>query len=392
MNKKRYLLFLLLSLGQFLFGQSHPYEVKYSYQIETDLADEKIAPSRAGLLYSLIGDYNNSIQYSEMPVSWGLDTLALSDYSMENALSKIVKEAKNHQIVIISENHLKPQHRVFADKLIGELSKMGFDHLGLETFANISNSNELLDSKLIERGYPLNSPLTGTYTLEPQMGKLVRNAINAKLKLFAYERSDKIKGKDRDEIQADNIIKYIKSNPNSKIIILCGFYHAIESTQIKRDNKFWMAKYLKDKIGVDPLTIYQDNFTEKHIENEHPILKSLNISDPSVFVDKSGKIVRLTKHVDIEVIHPKTIFVNNRPNWLYDGGVNRAVKVKTKSEELDFPIIVEAYPIDENNSVPVDRIELKHKYDNKVLVLSKGEYRIVLRDRDQIIEYNQTIE
>lgn len=382
---------ILLTLGQFSLAQSHPYEIKFSYQIESDLAKEEIRPSRAGLLYSLIGDYKNSIQYSDIPVSWGLDTFEMDGYSTENALPMIIEEAKKQRIVIISENHLKPQHRVFADKLIQELTKIGYEHLGLETFTSISNNNSLLDSTLISRGYPLNSPRTGVYTLEPQMGKLVRNAIKSNLRLFAYERSQKIDGKDRDEIQADNIIKYLKSNPNSKIIILCGFHHAIESNIIKRGNSYWMAKYIKDKFGVDPITIYQDNFTEKHIENEHPVLKTLHLSKPSVFVDETGQVLRISEHVDYEIIHPKTTYINGRPDWLYDDERNKPLKIETNNLSLDYPIIVEAFSIGETDSVPLDRIELKHKYDKKVLILEPGEYRIVINDGKNRNEYNQTV-
>lgn len=391
MINQNILLFTLLTLAQFAIAQNHPYTVKFSHEIESDLATGKLRPSKAGILYSLIGDYNNSILFSDIPISWGVDSLALERYSAQDALPLIIDEAKEQQIVIISENHLRPQHRIFADKIITELARIGFEHLGLETFASLANNNTLLDSALIHRGYPLNSPLTGTYTLEPQMGKLVRNAINSELVLFAYERSLKIDGMDRDEIQADNIIKYLKSNPNSKIIILCGFHHAVESDIIKRGNKNWMAKYLKDKTGIDPMTIYQDNFTEKQIENEHPILNSLDLSEPSLFVDAAGKVVRLSEHVDYEVIHPKTTYINSRPSWLYHDENSKPVKIETESTGLDFPIIVEAYPSNEVNSVPVDRIELKHKYDNKVLVLRAGEYRIELNDGENVYEYSHTV-
>ena len=379
----------MVILSQLALAQTHPYEVKFSHQIESELAEEKIRPSRAGLLYSLIGDYHNSNQYSDIPISWGVDSLSLESYSTQNAIRKIVEVAEKQQVVIISENHLKPQHRIFANKVITELAKIGFEHLGLETFTTISNSNTLLDSTLSERGYPLNSPLTGTYTLEPQMGNLVRNAIKSNLKLFAYERSQKIEGKDRDEIQADNIIKYLELNPKARIIIVCGFHHAIESNMVKRGNSYWMAKYLKEKSGIDPLTIYQDNFTEKFIETEHFLLKDLKIDEPSVFVHKSGQIVSVTQNVDIEIIHPKTIYIDGRPNWLFES--NKPVKVNLDSFDINFPIIVSAFLIDEVNSVPIDRIELKHKYDKKLLALKAGEYRITIYDGEVINEYNQTV-
>lgn len=390
-NSKYYLLSLFLCVGQFAFAQSHPYQVKFSYQIEQQLAEEKIRPARAGLLYSLIGDYHNSVQFSDIPVSWGVDSLDVEEYALESALPKIIEAAREHQIVIISENHLRPQHRIFAAQIIAALSQIGYQHLGMETLASISNGYTLLDSTLNERGYPLSSPLTGTYTFEPQMGNLVRQAHQSGLNLFAYEKRQKVEGKDREEIQADNIIQYVEAYPDSKIIIFCGFYHAIESDRIKRGTAFHMAKYLKYKLGIDPLTIYQDNFTEKFIYNEHPSLGSLAVDEPSVFIDKSGEVAQLTQHIDIEVIHPKTAYRNNRPSWLYRDNGYKAVEPELDNMELDYPIIVEAYLADEENSVPVDRIEIKHPYDSKALVLNKGEYRIVVIDGVQKNEYQKTV-
>ncbi len=390
--KRQFIVFCLLNFALTALSQKNPYQVKFSYQIEKEVADEKIRSSKAGLLYSLIGDYHNSNLYSDIAVSWGVDSLNFNDYKTKDALKEICEKAKNHRIVIISENHLKPQHRIFATKIIKELAGYGFNHLGLETFMSISNKNSLLDSMLSVRGYPLDSPLTGTYTLEPKMGVLVRKAIYLKYNLFAYEKTEKIKGKDRDEIQADNIIRYLNNNPNAKVIILCGFHHAIESDLIKRGNSYWMAKYLKDKLEIDPITIYQDNFTEKFIKNEHPLLGTINIDKPSILIDSLGEVVKISHQVDFEVIHPKTSYIDGRPNWLFESEKYKAVKIKLEDFDIDFPIIVSAYPFDEINSVPVDRIELKHKYDRKPLVLKVGKYKISIYDGARTYEYIQTVE
>jgi len=387
----------LILISLFLFiknndAQSHPYEVKFSHQIENGVSTETLRPSRAGLLYSLIGDYHTANSYSDFPISWGVDSLDLDSFDVVDALPLIITEAKKHQIVIISENHLKPQHRIFAKKIINELSKFGFNHFGLETFSSTENSNLLLDTELIERGYPLDSQMTGIYSLEPNMGELVRDAINHNYTFFAYERSQKIEGKDRDEIQADNIVRYLNLHPGEKVIILCGFHHVIESDLPKRGNFKWMAKHLKDKMGINPLTIYQDNFTEKFIEDEHPYLCKMSVLSPSLFVDNNMNIVPISEHVDIEVIHPKTIYKNGRANWLYENEDYRVVPIKKDVIELNYPIIASAYRKGEVNSVPVDRIEIKHKYGVSNLVLKSGTYRINLFDGEAEFDYEIVLE
>jgi len=380
---------MIFTIG--LTAQSHPWEVRFSHQIEAEIAEGKIRPARAATLYSFLGEYYTSCTYSDIPVSWGVDELDLGGLETDDALPYIVEAAKDHQVVIISENHQRPQHRIFASEIITELANQGFEHLGLETFGNYNNGIELLDSNLSERGYPLNSPMTGTYTMEPQMGNLVRDAIRLNFNLFAYEGGRKVPGKDRDEIQADNIIQYIKQNPNEKIIIYCGWHHAVESDTIKRGTAHWMAYYLKEKTGIDPLTIYQDNFTEKYIENEHPILEEIDIDKPSVFIDENNQVYRCSDHVDMEIIHPKTTYRNGRPSWLYRNDAYKPVKIKIRDFNVDLPAIIAAYPLNEENSVPIDRIELKHKFNLKVLVLPLGEYRIEIFDGENRIEYLQTV-
>ncbi len=391
MNRLTLILIFALTYGM-VNSQPPPKEIKFSSEIEKGLADGLIRSTRAGTLYSFIGEYYTAARYSDIPVSWGIDSLVVDNYILESALPHVVDQARSHQIVIISENHLRPQHRIFAKNIIEELSKEGFGHLGLETFGHRSNSNELLDSNLLERGYPLDSPLTGTYTLEPKMGDLVRTALKLKYIPFAYEESEKVEGKDRDEIQADNIIKYLNSNPGAKIIIVCGFHHAIESDVIKRRSSYWMAKYLKDKTGIDPLTIYQDNFTEKFSENEHPFLKDCNIHRPSVFTDSKGEMIRMSDHVDVEIVHPITRYRNGRPNWMYENGDCKSVPIKMDRSETKFPVIVSAHLKSEQNGVPTDRIELRHRYDNKVLVLRKGEYLVKVYDGENSIEYIEDVE
>ncbi len=382
-------LILLFAIHYCSQAQNHPYSPKFSHEIEKDLADGKIYESRAALLSSLIGDYRGSTSYSDVDVSWGVDSLNLGGLSIQSALPLIVQSARNHRIVIISENHAKPQHRIFALDLITELAKIGYGHLGMETLSSYPD-NTLADTMLHDRGYPLNHPITGTYTLEPQMGNIVRKALNFDYRLFPYERNTRGGEKGREEVQADNIAAYLNDNPEAKLVILCGFHHAIESDLKKNSESLWMASYLKAKTGLDPLTIYQDNFTEKFINNEHPLIRHVNVTTPSVFTDANSSLVAITPHVDVEVLHPRTVYNNGRPNWMYHNGQRQALEIN-KDGITDYPVLVAAFPIGETDSVPVDRIELKYQNDNKVLVLSPGKYRIEIYDGTDITTIEQEV-
>ncbi len=370
----------------------HPYVVKTSAEIEASLKSGEIRTSRAALLYSFIGEYHRSISLTDIPVSWGVDTLDLSSYRTVDALSHILQEAEDHQIVIISENHLRPQHRLFARELLTGLSALGYRHLGMETLASPQNGYELMDKDLHERGYPLDNPLTGTYTMEPAMAHLVREALDLDYRLFAYERREKINGLDRDEIQANHIVTYLHDHPQEKVVILCGFHHVVESSILKRGRNYWMAKLLKDSTGIDPLTIYQDNFTEKVQYDSHPLVHSKNVEAPSVLVDTRGHVVKPTANVDIEVMHPVTHYISGRPQWLYFTDEHQAVNIPSTEIDLNYPVIVSAYFAEEKSGVAADRIELKDPYDRKKLILAPGEYLIKIDDGQQEAELPLTVE
>lgn len=206
------------------------------------------------------------------------------------------------------------------------------------------------------------------------MGELVRTALQCNYTLFAYERIRKVPGKDRDEIQAANVVQYLQKNPGQKVVLLCGLHHAIESDLEKYPGVHWMAHIVKKQTGIDPLTIYQDHFTEKFVLPSHPALSNLPISQPSVWVDADGALPALSNQVDIEVIHPLTVYEWGRPTWLMEHNDYQWVDIPRDSIEA-YPSIVSAYREDEfDRGVPIDIIELHFPKDPRKLALPPGAY------------------
>lgn len=365
---------LLLTIVISLHGQQL-HQIYNTQEIDSLVKIEKLRESSAGYYYSYISEYEKAWNTYDMAMSWGIDSLDLSELSTEPAITHIVEMAKESRIVIISESHIKPQHRVFASQIIDTLYHHGYRFLGMETLThNPEDASTFYDTELSTRGYPLNGPITGTYTKEPTMAHLLRKALEQGYTPFAYERVNKIGGKDRDEIQADNIIKYLEDKPDAKIILVVGYYHAVESNLSKRGNAHWLAYYLKTKMGIDPLTIYQDNFTEKRIYPQHEVLDRQNMTEPQVWVD-NGKLASITPHVDIEIIHPKTEHLYGRPNWL---GVDRKNIPLQHLDELGYPTMVKAYFHNEYpNGVPIDMFEVHNSLDTKQLLLPKGVFKVV---------------
>lgn len=402
---KIYLLLITvtLALTPVVYSQndlSKLFDTKFSYEIENELKNNKLRESSASYYYTYIGEYEKALMTYEVPLAWGLDSLSHADslafkkYHPINAYDYLADRTKNEQIVIISEAHQKPQHRVFTLNLLESLYKNGFRYLGLETLTpNIVDSTQnLMDTLLNKRGYPLNNGITGYYTREPQMGNLVRKALDLGFELFAYEAMPR--KEERDLQQAHNIEKFLAKHPNQKIVIHCGWYHAIESNYPKRRKDHYLAYHLKKLTGIDPLTIYQDALSEKYLYKESPYYHLTKANEVSILIDDNGHVFNgkedAVHNFDILVYHPRTKYVNNRPNWLFGIKGNKFVEIEKGKIAVDkYPILAKAYLANEEyRTTPVDIIELDSFEEPEKLVLKKGVYRIVLIDKDgKEVEY-----
>ena len=396
------LLFLFsLLLTSTVLGQKKSiqlYDKKFSHEIEEELAAEKLFHPSASYYYTYIGDYQKALKTYELPLDWGLDSLTREDsidflnYKLINAKEYLAERTKQEQIVIISEAHHKPQHRIFTAELLEMFYANGYRYLGIEAILpSYSDTTKFLtDTDLNDRGYPLDGPISGTYTREPQMSNMIRKAIDIGFEIFGYESTTR--GIERDLEQAMVIERFMNSRPEGKVVIQCGWYHAIESDYPKRKSDHWMAYHFKERTGIDPLTIYQDALSEKSLLAESPFYQMIDSKEVGILVDKEGKVfngVAEKAHYDILIYHPRTTFIKNRPNWLVEIKGNQFVAIdKTIVPASNYPIIVEAFLEGEENSVPIDVVELKNSAEETELLLKKGNYKIKVTDKNRSeIEY-----
>jgi hypothetical protein len=289
-----------------------------------------------------------------------------------NALSYIVARARKERIVIINEAHQQPNHRIFMESLLDSLYAIGYKFLGIETLNK-------KDSLLNKRGYPIIE--SGFYSRQPQFGNLIRTALGTGYTLFAYD-SDSYDGETREKEQAQNVKKILDANPDSKILIYCGFDHIVET-----DYPYWgkaMAGRLKEYTGIDPFTIDQVKLTETSSkERDNPFYKMADLPYYAAFVDSAYQPFRGSigfDQYDMLVYHPRARWLHGRPDWVFQNGrLPYAISQRVKTS---FPCLVYAYYFDEDISktVPVDVIELHDRNDDRALSLKKGKYLVVVRD------------
>lgn len=378
-------LFLLFKVN----SQIPLHKAFFSSQIAEDLQSEKIRWIRAAWRHTYIGAYEEAIiAYKDKnEMRWGFDTLALEGledfltYEPRDAREVILKEATKHKVMIINEAHHIPMHRHFVKQLLKNLFEQGYRYFGIEALNNceimsLDPTVKPCYKLLNDRGYPLNSPIEGTYIREPRMANLIREAIKIGFTVFPYEQF----GGNRELDQAKNIQKVMSQHPDDKFLILCGFGHLIEAIDEETtyaDGKI-MAYHLKQLTGYDPLTINQYVLTEANDSLEAPLYKRINLPEISVFRNNKGEYFNgFPRHdkFDMLVYHPRTQYVFKRPTWLLNDESLDVVKIEKNAITIDYPILIQArYKTDDPMAVPVDTIELKNPEDETVLLLPKGAF------------------
>lgn len=110
-----------------------------------------------------------------------------------------------------------------------------------------------------------------------------------------------------------------------------------------------------------------------------------NQKNPFVLIDRDGNLFNGKKdndQFDISVIHPETEYLNNRPNWLFSVRNRKEIQI-AKLAITEFPVLVFAYRKNEfqNSGVPVDLIELNDSNNFSSLILDKGIFEIIIKDK-----------
>ncbi|MDX1942093.1 MAG: hypothetical protein SFU99_16135 [Saprospiraceae bacterium] len=404
--KRIFLLLIIIIFAQILTAQPEARKYKFIAQIEKELKEQKLMPIRAAWEYSYIGEYWHTIEMDDLDIqvrqesyleqeNLSLEELkAFEQYKPESALHYIAQRAQNEQIIILNEAHPKPLHRVFAEQLLDSLYAAGFRYLGLEALQmSFSDTTRIIemDTFLNKRGYPYSSPITGTYTCEPQFGNLIRTAIQKGFHVFGYEAMGfQRKQMSRDSAQALNVQRILLNNPKAKILLFCGYSHLLEQPQpCPKDNPdckqlLWMAYHLKNLTGIDPFTINQDILTERLATSESPYFKIINADQPSVFINKNGKVFNGLENLDlydILIYHPRTKYIKGRPDWLLRNGKFKYYQLNKSEITINCPCQVRAYDAHESEAAtPIDMMEWRTKDEEKALVLPPGKYNIVIEN------------
>lgn len=274
----------------------------------------------------------------------------ITKYHPADAKKFIIKKAKENQIIIFNEAHFNPRNRVFVLSLLKDLKAVGYKYFAAETFIN--------DSIFIKNRHPSFS--TGFYTLEPQFGNLIREAVKLKFSLVPYEDTAGTNGKEREIGEAQNLQSLLKKDSTAKIIVYCGFDHIIEDTLPGWEKA--MAGRLKEFTGINPYTIDQIVLSERSKEDlESPYFRMTHSDKYAVLIDKDQRPFNNSR-VDVLLYSPRTKYIYGRPDWVFE---NLKVPYFLSANEITFPypIRIEAYMATDEigKAIPIDIVEIKSK-------------------------------
>lgn len=370
---------LLVSMAG--YGQENPYW--FTDDIKKKVADSTQSQSwrsqMAATYYSISGQYKPALEswdetFGRVKKLSTADSLRFTKFLPINAKEYILDRAANEQIIIINEAHHNASHRAFASSLLQGLYDKGYRYLGIETLAS--------DSLNTTKFAALNS---GYYSKEPEFGNFIYHALKIGFTLFPYEAEGN--NKEREIGEAKNIFDFMQKNKEGKYLIYCGYQHAYEGV-----HKSWektMAGRLSDLTGINPFTIDQTQFSEKSsLKFNEPLLRLVKNTVPVVLKDGNQEIYNgedKELYTDIKIIHPVTKYVKDRPDWMLRG--NRKLYKIPASKVSSYPALVLAYRKGEfeQNGIPADIIEINTSKDYHFLILDKGKYEIVVKDKEQKI-------
>jgi hypothetical protein len=390
-------LFVLLFITINLYSQANKEIYKFSEDIEAKLKKDTVPwkEQLAAAEYSISGNYKKALQTwdkmgATIPSIKAQDSSYFKGFKPQDAKEYILNCSKNEKLIIINEAHHNSRHRVFTTSLLKGLYKNGYRFLGMEM---------LYDTLINTRKFPILED-EGSYVNESQSANLIKEALNLGFTLIKYEYTW-VRGKtpkDREREEAENIAKVMAQNPNAKFLIHCGWDHLNEGIPTTKSWEKAMALRVHDLTGINPFTIDQIPCSEKgDLKFNTPYIQMANIKKPSIMVNAQGKTYNGEigkERADCSIIYPVSTYTNQRPDWLTLDGQRKTFHF-TSNSITEYPVLVMAYRNDEfeQEGIPADVIEITNKYEKVDLVLDKGDYRIIVKNKDYKIiqDYQQKI-
>ncbi len=345
--------------------------------------------------YNFIGRYKDIFK-CQLRDKTSKPSSILKEHKSISAVQYINEEIKEQRLVFINDSPLHPQTRILTKELLQVFRDKGFTHLAIEAF---TNGKEKLD----RIGHPTIN--MGIYTDEPLFGDLIREAIRLDFNIVSFnpstvelDRAKKIVQKSMSLSPKDpkltinsanwskamNLNRQFSKNKAAKYLVIT---HKNQTQKKEINNIRSMAYWYQQITQTAPYTIDQVTMNEQCPATEHPVYKFANVNYPAV-MKKYTKVYNapindVEELSDLQIFHPRTQFVQNRPTWLKQGDQKSAFQINADQYNMTYPLLVIAYATNEDIeiAVPLDVIEISNSRDAMPLFLPPGKNVLVLKDK-----------
>ncbi len=340
---------------------------------------QKIYNQMVGTAASFIGDYVlASKTYTTPSIPKFFDKSKNNTYHAISAAPKIIKAARNNRIVIFNESHGDAKTRLVLFQSLKKLRKLGYTHLGFETFSvsspveNTSScSNNLEDNDLTKRGYVLRD--SGFYTRESISALTVNMAIDLGFELFSYDMNGET-NIERFEKSATAVACIINEDPLNKVIILGGFGNIAELKTADKDPQT-LSDWITEKTDIDPVTISTNMLLAVDQDRYFPSQKTT--PGKAYLISNDKKVIYSDSKYDYSVWvagHPE----RKSGTWLTMLGYRKPVVIYLKNPDVRF---LQIYRSDmRKDATPIDRCVIA---DNKcTLYIPKWKFKITGKNHE----------
>jgi hypothetical protein len=294
------------------------------------------------------------------------------------AVDYIILAAESRQVVMINEDHNTPKHRILTYNLLEDFYRLGFRYLAVEAFEN--------DSSYVNLGFPQKS--AGYYVVEPNMGNLLKKAIQLGFKLVSYESKDSTRYKGESESyldnirevnQANNLYNVLKKDPQAKILVHAGHAHIWE----KGDDIIFMAEYFRILSGINPLTINQSiNSMDEYKEKLDSAVKLTQSGIPYVVLDSENKPKVADgdekNDYDLLVAWPSPQDKLGRKDFMLSKKNTQVQVVSLKKSDVGR--LVQVKSLIPGDDIPLDQFVVKKGILKYGVALDKGRYNLQVVD------------
>ena len=407
---------LTLSFVLYLPAERIPVNPYYDFP-ETLIANathDRIYTNRVMQALSIASYYRQSLVYEDsfagapIPIA-----LSMEKKKMVEAHQFIIDQAKNYRILILNENHIRPQHRLYVKSLLHELHREGYNFFMAEGI--------WFHNTIAAKGYPTSGD--GQLLNEPNYASLIRYAMREGYKIAAYEQAsekkeywdDSIKldkygsikyisynPRDsvvliydknglqntiftsvRERVQAENIFKIVQQNPSSKFVILAGHGHLYEEGPM-------MGAKLKALLNYeDILTFDEVSLTDRVLVIDSSRRDTIRSAFPYLLYD-SGKAEYYNSlgrgQVDYTIFNAHVRDSLSRPYYLFTDVEHRNVYHIPANRVGGCPCVFTAYNAKEYAQAGAAAIAVDNIYgkddDLPPLLLYAGDYVIVRKKRE----------